>query len=112
MSFSFSENRMVMLEDIISPKGNLVDNLLELSEGDSSLISKNKPNKCHKCKSKEVLGVEIMGSYDGILFWECEDCENTMLRFKKDITDKYLEIARYLWINPLDWGYVPRSEFN
>ena len=37
-----------------------------------------------------MIGVEIMGGYDGILFWECDICENTILRFAEDITEKYL----------------------
>ena len=58
---------MVMLEDVISPKGSLVENLLELSKGDKYDIYRSKPDNCCKCGSKEVIGVEIMGSYEGIL---------------------------------------------
>ena len=99
-----------MLDDVISPEGVLVDNLLELSDGDS--ISKSKPNKCKRCGGLVILGVEIMGAYDGILFWECDICENTILRFKRDLTEKYLQLAKGLWTNPSDWGYVPRKNFN
>ena len=103
---------MVMLEDVISPKGSLVENLLELSKGDKYDIYRSKPDNCCKCGSKEVIGVEIMGSYEGILFWECDECENAMLRFNTDVTEKYLERARCTWTNPRDWGYVPPSQFN
>tara|TARA_R100000152_G_scaffold2397_1_gene806 strand:+ start:1879 stop:2205 length:327 start_codon:yes stop_codon:yes gene_type:complete len=105
-----SKIRIVMLEDVISPDGNLVDNLLELSDGD--IVSKARPNKCKRCGGVKILGIEIMGAYDGILFWECDICENTILRFKKENTEKYLENAKGLWTNPSDWGYVKPSEFN
>ena len=103
--------RLVMLDDVISPEGNLVENLLELSNGDTS-VSKKRPKKCPKCKSRNILGVEIMGAYDGILFWECDICEYTILRFKPEKTEEYLQLAKGVWTNPSDWGYVSKSKFN
>jgi hypothetical protein len=102
------ENRMVMLEDLISTNNNLVDEL----NCDKDVISKTRPKNCPDCSSKEIIGVEVMGSYDGILLWECDICEKTVLRFKEELTEKYLQLAKGLWTNPLDWGYVPRSKFN
>jgi len=107
-----AKGRMVMLEDVICPKGNLVENLLDESTEGSNNAQKSRPKKCIRCKSPRILGVEIMGAYDGILFWECDVCENTILRFKEDVTEKYLQLAKGLWTNPSDWGYRPRSEFN
>ena len=104
--------RMVMLEDVICSKGNLVENLLDESAEGSDNAQKSKPKKCIRCKSPEILGVEIIGAYDGILFWECDSCENTILRFKEELTESYLQLAKGLWTNPQDWGYVPPSKFN
>ena len=53
-----------------------------------------------------------MGTYDGVLFWECDDCDCAILRFEEYKTEEYLQLAKGLWTNPSDWGYVPKSEFN
>ena len=95
--------RMVMLED-----ANEVVKALEYE----NKISKVKPKKCWKCNCEEILGVEVMGAYDGVLFWECHQCEEVILRFKEKTTEKYLKLAKVVWTNPSDWGYVPRSKFN
>jgi hypothetical protein len=95
--------RLVMLED-----ANEVVRALETK----NKISKRKPENCHKCHCEEILGVEVMGAYDGILFWECHQCETVVLRFQENTTKKYLKLAKGVWTNPSDWGYVPRSKFN
>ena len=103
------DDRLVMLEDAVSINGiNLVDNL----KADRKHICKKRPVSCDKCSSNYIIGVEVMGSYDGILFWECDECENTILRFKADTTERYLQLAKGLWTNLNDWGYCPRSKFN
>ena len=30
---------------------------------------------------KNVIGIEIQGMYDGVLFWECQSCKSTFNRF-------------------------------
>ena len=100
--------RMVMLEDIVKAKDNLTDSL----EVETELIYKDKPDSCPHCESNFITGVEVMGGYDGVLLWECDECDEMMLRFTKDTTEKYLQLAKGLWTNPEDWGYVPRSKFN
>ena len=113
MNKSFSKlNRLVMVEDVIDIKGNLVENLLDNSVEGSEEAQEKKPKRCIKCSSPKMIGVEIMGGYDGILFWECDICENTILRFAEDITEKYLQLAKGYWTNPSDWGYIPPSQFN
>ena len=95
--------RLVMLEDAEE----IVDALKSKHK-----ISKSKPDSCHKCKSDEILGIEVMGAYDGILYWECHQCDEVILRFQEKTTEKYLKLAKGVWTNPSDWGYVPRSKFN
>jgi hypothetical protein len=34
--------------------------------------------------------VEVLGAYDGPLFWECETCGIQLLRFSRRTTDKHL----------------------
>ena len=93
-----------MLEDVVDSKGSL--------EVEMEFIYKDKPDSCPHCESDYIIGVEVMGGYDGILLWECDDCDEKMLRFTKKTTEKYLQLAKGLWTNPEDWGYVPRSKFN
>jgi transposase-like protein len=101
--------RMVMLDDILlKDESTLIDSI----SVDSSFIFIKQPEKCPHCKSKGIVGIEVMGAYTGRLLWECEDCESYFLRFTKKATEKYLQSARDLWTNPEDWSYVPRSEFN
>ena len=101
-------DRMVMLEDVIDEGESLVETL----EIKSKKISSDRPSKCPKCSSSKIVGVEVIGSYNGILFWECDKCDNAVLRFKEEVTEEYLLKAKELWTNPRDWGYVPRSKFN
>jgi hypothetical protein len=102
------EKRLVMLDDVCECEGRLVDDL----GVEKGLVSKNKPTKCSKCGCKDIQGVEVMGTYEGTLFWECEECDSAILRFEENKTEEYLQLAKGLWTNPSDWGYVPRSEFN
>jgi hypothetical protein len=104
----FNERRLVMLDDVCDCKGKLVDSL----EAEKNVICKEKPNKCPKCESDDIKGVEVMGTYEGILFWECDECDCAILRFEEYKTEEYLQQAKGLWTNPSDWGYVPKSEFN
>ena len=101
-------DRMVMLEDVIDDGVSLVEAL----EIESKKVSSDRPSKCPKCSSSKIVGVEVIGSYNGILFWECDKCDHAVLRFKEEVTEEYLLKAKELWTNPRDWGYVPRSKFN
>ena len=108
IGLSIKNCRLVILEDIVNTKGKLVDNL----EVETEFICKEQPDTCYHCDSSLITGVEVIGGYDGILLWECDDCGEMMLRFAEETTEKYLQLAKGLWTNPSDWGYVPRSEFN
>jgi len=102
------EDRLVMLDDVCDLKGKLVDSL----EAIKNIVCKNKPSKCPLCASNSINGVEVMGTYEGTLFWECNDCDCAILRFEEKTTEDYLQLAKGLWTNPSDWGFIPRSEFN
>ena len=97
-----------MLDDVCEGKEKLVDSL----EAEKNVVFKDRPHKCPECSSEEIKGVEVMGTYEGNLFWECDDCDKAFLRFEENKTEEYLQLAKGLWTNPSDWGYVPRSEFN
>ena len=97
-----------MLDDVCEYGESLVEGL----KAEKNLVLKNQPKKCHKCNSDKIKGVEVMGSYEGALFWECDECDCIILRFEEYKTEEYLQLAKGFWTNPSDWGYVPRSEFN
>ena len=43
--------------------------------------------------------VEVLGAYDGALFWECETCGIQLLRFSKRTTDKHLSKLKELYFD-------------
>ena len=103
----FRTRRLVMLDDLVE-----TGDIMEQLPFKEKAVFKNRPSRCPDCDSKEMAGIEIMGSYDGILLWECDDCESMFLRFSSEETKEYLESAKGVWTNPHDWGFVPKSEFN
>ena len=103
--------RLVILEDIVrDEKGADLTSSLEVDTHVSP--SKEQPETCSECGSDDITGVQVMGSIDDIIFWECDECDEVMLRFPLKKTEELLQLAKGLWTNPIDWGYVPRSEFN
>jgi len=103
-----TENRLVMIDDLIETDGKLVEKL----EVDTSLVLKKRPSHCPNCHADRISGIEVMGGYDGILLWECDMCEDLFLRFKEERTEEFLQSAKGVWTNPQDWGYVPSYKFN
>jgi hypothetical protein len=112
VKLSPSKKDDIMFDAIIKPIFSIGESLVETLRIERDKICSRRPEKCPKCSSSEIVGVEIIGSYNGILFWECNKCDSAILRFKEEATEKYLEKAKDLWTNPADWGYVPRSKFN
>lgn len=41
-----------------------------------------------------LIGIEILGEYDGISYWKCPECNNLWNRFTGKLVDK--EIIKYL----------------
>jgi len=41
--------------------------------------------------------VEVLGAYDGPLFWECGTCGIQLLRFSRRTTDKHLRKVKGLY---------------
>tara|TARA_R100000742_G_C4255214_1_gene73183 strand:- start:366 stop:692 length:327 start_codon:yes stop_codon:yes gene_type:complete len=101
--------RMVLVVDLVDRvKGNLLDKLVN----NQNQIYKNNPSHCPHCGCESIVGVEIMGAQNGVLLWECEDCDEMFLKYTADKTEIELQSAKYYWTNSDDWGYVPRSKFN
>ena len=97
----------------------LYDELIEFPEEQSSLkkfgvdSTKNyrtKINRCTQCNGKNIIKLEVLGAYNGTLFWNCNDCLKLHLRFGAAYTEKLLKRARNLWTNPNDWGETGRKD--
>ena len=77
---------------------------------DTTKNYRTKIDKCSQCNSRKISKIEVLGAYDGALFWNCEDCLKLHLRFSPAYTEKLLRKARCLWSNPNDWGETGRHE--
>ena len=64
------------------------------------------PNACPHCSSPNIAGVEVVGAFDGILFWQCEICSEYLLRFSYNKTLGKLEDHAELLIDIDDWEKV------
>ena len=70
---------------------------------DTSKSYRSKVDKCTACGSPNITKLEVLGAYDGTLFWNCEDCLNLHLRFSRSHTERLLRKASRFWTNPNDW---------
>lgn len=57
------------------------------------------PNHCKNCSSDDIIGVEILGAFDGPLFWECAKCGERYLRFTRAKTIAHLDKTVNLYID-------------
>tara|TARA_R110002020_G_scaffold67823_7_gene177990 strand:- start:838 stop:1134 length:297 start_codon:yes stop_codon:yes gene_type:complete len=58
------------------------------------------PSTCPYCSREDtIFGVEVIAAYDGTLYWECDHCEEKMLRFTKQTTVKHLAKTDGLFID-------------
>jgi len=102
-------NKLIMVQDLVDNlRGFVVPKLVKVPYTTYS----SRPDACPHCQSNEIIGIEIMGAKEGILLWECEDCQYMYLRFDRFSTENELQTAKKYWTNPKDWGYCPKSQFN
>ena len=73
---------------------------------------KKKPDECPCCQSKQMMGLEILGAYKGVLVWQCMKCSERYLRFDKAKTNRLLEEVKDCYTVPEDWGYLSPDEFS
>ena len=100
------EKLFVLLNDITDKKkGDIVERIG--IENDKSY--KTRPKKCPSCSKKSIAGLEVIGSYDGSLFWQCMKCGERFLKLSKRKTIKLLEDATSAWTNPNDWGEIDKE---
>ncbi len=64
------------------------------------------PGSCPHCSSPHIAGVEVVGAFDGILFWQCEECREYLLRFGYAKTLNKLDDSAELLIDIDEWEKV------
>ena len=93
---------------IVNNSGNT--RLLEIGVDDDTVFEKC-PKECSQCKSKEILGLEILGASSEILLWICDKCDHLHLRLDKTKTEKLLENSTKLWSNPNDSTLPDKKDY-
>ena len=95
----------VLLNDITDKeKGDIVERI----GIESNKEYKTKPKKCPTCDKKAIAGLEIIGTYDGNLLWQCLKCGDRFLKLSRTETLELLENATSAWTNPNDWGEIDK----
>ncbi len=61
------------------------------------------PEECYYCGSKDIIGIEIIGTIQEPLIWECTHCNEHMLRFTRAKTERLLNAAPQIEITEEDW---------
>ena len=51
--------------------------------------------KCPECGFEAYLGYEVMGVYDGVLYWACPNCGHAWPRFTAPVDRLSILSARY-----------------
>jgi hypothetical protein len=69
-------------------------------------VYKEVPCKCSKCESDKIVGMNVLGAGEDILFWMCDICENLFLTKDVAETEILLEMSSQYWTNPNDWGAI------
>lgn len=69
----------------------------------NSTVYKDMPKKCSHCKSEQIVGMNVLGACEEVLFWMCDSCEVLFLTKDMAETEILLEISSQYWTNPNDW---------
>ena len=100
------EKMFVLLNDITDKeKGDIIERI----GIESSKSYKTKPKECPSCNKKAIAGLEIIGTFDNELIWQCLKCGDRFLKLSRTKTLKLLESATSAWTNPNDWGEIDKS---
>lgn len=66
-----------------------------------------KPDKCPHCYGTDMKDIEVLGAYNGPLFWECGTCGVQLLRFSRQTTNKHLKKVENLYYD-MDENWMER----
>ena len=75
-------------------------------------VYKVPPTKCTNCNTNNIQGLEVLGAYDGLLFWVCNKCNELFLIFDPDTTEQFLLTGKECWTNREDWKTPSDSEIH
>ena len=67
-------------------------------------VYKSVPKCCPECKHRDIIGMNVLGTGEDVLFWMCDSCELLLLTKDKEETEILLECSSQYWTNPNDWG--------
>jgi ribosomal protein L37AE/L43A len=95
----------VLLNDITDKKKG---DIIEKIGVEDNKSYKERPERCPSCTKKAIAGLEIIGTYDDNLIWQCLKCGDRFLKLSRTETLKLLEDATSAWTNPNDWGEVDK----
>ena len=93
---------MTVFSDIVIKEG-AKTRLQQVGVKKTDPVYEEKPLNCVQCKTERIIGLEILGSKSGILFWICDECEHLHLKYPGNTTEQYLEEGSSYWSNPNDW---------
>ena len=65
------EKLFVLLNDITDKE---TGDIVERIGIESTKEYKTKPKKCPSCDKKSIAGLEIIGTYDSSILWQCVKC--------------------------------------
>tara|TARA_B100001094_G_scaffold104896_1_gene101084 strand:- start:11356 stop:11694 length:339 start_codon:yes stop_codon:yes gene_type:complete len=75
-------------------------------------VYKRKPDHCSDCNSTKVIGLEVLGAKNGVLFWICDSCENLHFKFTLKTTERWLDRCKDFWTAPEAWPVPSKELFN
>ena len=100
------EKLFVLLNDITDKE---TGDIVERIGVESNKEYKTKPEKCPSCGKGSIAGLEIIGTHDSSLLWQCIKCGDRFLKLGRTKTLELLEGATSAWTNPNDWGEIDKT---
>jgi len=100
------EKLFVLLNDITDKE---TGDIVERIGVESTKQYKTKPEECPSCNKKSIAGLEIIGTHDSSILWQCVKCGDRFLKLGRTKTLELLENATSAWTNPNDWGETDKE---
>ena len=88
------------------------DSCLKQLGVDSFTQYKKRPRQCTECACTDIVGLQVLGAFNGVLFWICNSCDHLYLKYAKSKTEKLLEKSKAFWTNPEDWTPPEKEDYN
>ena len=102
-------SEMMLYNDLVVNDG---ENFIEELGLTDLNVYKRKPCKCSDCGSKNIIGLEVLGTKEGILMWICDHCDALYLKYDLKKTEAWIEKGKGFWTTPNDWPIPSIEKFN